>query len=95
MTTGYYVSVINGNRKGLLLGPYGTHAEALENVPAGRALACKADTWADFYAFGTCKIERDSELPKAVFCNCGWQQSICAFPYCEHGAVDAARDANQ
>lgn len=66
---GYYVSVIDGPRKGFLLGPYDTHAEALENVDRGRELALKTDnasrTW--FYSYGTCRIERDGKLPKGVF----------------------------
>lgn len=48
MNTGYYVSVIDGMRKGLLLGPYGTHQEALDNVQAGNNLACNADPRAIF-----------------------------------------------
>ena len=63
---GYYVSVLDGKRKGLLLGPYDTHQEALDNVKRGISLAVAADTRAVFYAFGTVKITAET-LPKAVF----------------------------
>jgi hypothetical protein len=49
----YYVSVLDAKRKGLLLGPYDTHQEALDNVSRGRELAEQADAWAWGYAFGT------------------------------------------
>lgn len=66
---GYCVSVIDGPRKGLLLGPYDTHDAALQNVERGKQLAFGTDgasrTW--FYAYGTCRIERDGGLPKGVF----------------------------
>jgi hypothetical protein len=51
-----YVSVIdpdNPAKRGLLLGPYPTHAEALANVERGRKLAEEANPWACFFAFGT------------------------------------------
>lgn len=60
----YYVSVIDGPRKGLLLGPYPTHDEALKNVDRGKDLAYKADLKSAFYAFGT--AGSDDEL-KTVF----------------------------
>lgn len=53
----FYVSVINGKRTGLLLGPFATHEEALDNVERGRELAIAADPFAHFYWFGTCRIE--------------------------------------
>jgi hypothetical protein len=49
----YYVTVINGQRKGFLLGPYNTHEEALQNVDKGRELAEQSDSWACHYAYGT------------------------------------------
>lgn len=51
----YYVSVIDidANRHGLLLGPYPTHQEALDNVKRARELAYKADPRSHFYGFGT------------------------------------------
>lgn len=62
----YYVSVRSGKRTGLLLGPYATHEEALNNVKRGEALANKADAWSHFYAFGTVKINATNP-PKSVF----------------------------
>lgn len=53
MTRYYYVSVMDGGRYGLLAGPYNTHEEALEMVPAVKELAQKVDPYAVFYAFGT------------------------------------------
>lgn len=49
----YYVSVMDGDRRGLLLGPYNTHVEALENVDRGKSLALKHDCKAWFYGYGT------------------------------------------
>lgn len=66
---GFYVSVIDGPRKGFLLGPYDTHDEALQNVERGKQLAFDTDgasrTW--FYAYGTCRLECDGKLPQGVF----------------------------
>ena len=50
----YFVSVRDSGRNGFLLGPYETHAEALAQVANGRERAIKANSWAHFYAFGTC-----------------------------------------
>jgi len=63
---GYYVSVIDGRRRGALLGPYGTHDEALENVQRGRNLAYDADPRSHWYAFGTCKVT-SRNLPQSTF----------------------------
>lgn len=65
---GYYVSVIDGPRKGLLLGPYDTHEAALQNVDHGKNLAYESDNYSRswFYAYGTCRVESD-KLPKSVF----------------------------
>ena len=52
--THFYVSVIDGKKHGLLLGPYPTKEEAEGQVERGRKLANDADPWAHFYAFGTC-----------------------------------------
>ncbi len=62
----FYVSVIDGGRKGVLLGPYETHQEALDEVRRGRRLAEDADCRAAFYAFGTCSSPRSRPL-KPVF----------------------------
>lgn len=53
----YYVSVIDGNRYGLLLGPFPTHRQALDMVEAVRKKAEEIDPRAVFYAFGTCRVE--------------------------------------
>jgi hypothetical protein len=60
----FYVTVINADRVGYLLGPYDTHEEALERVAEGRRRAEAADRWAHFYAFGTARSER---VIKTVF----------------------------
>lgn len=62
---GFYVTVKDGGRRGFLLGPYGTHGEALALVPEGKRLAVEADQWAAFYEFGTSRI-RDGERPPGV-----------------------------
>lgn len=67
MNTGYYVSIIRGKRRGLLLGPYVDHQTALDNVKRGTDSACDADPRAWFDAFGTCKIDTEKDLPKSVF----------------------------
>ena len=51
----YYVSVLNGSKRGLLAGPYKTHQEALDMVEPAKKLAQEVDSWDWFYAFGTCK----------------------------------------
>lgn len=53
---GFYVSVIDGTRKGLLLGPYDTHEAALANVDRAKAEAEAVDPFAHFYAFGTSRL---------------------------------------
>lgn len=58
----FYVSVDDGSRKGILLGPYGSHQEACDNVDRGSALAEAADPRAAFYAFGTCSTPRAHPL---------------------------------
>ncbi len=62
----FYVTVINGDRKGFLLGPFDTHQESLDNVELGRKLANKADAFAHFYAFGTASAPKGTMI-KAVF----------------------------
>lgn len=52
----FYVSVINGKRRGLLRGPFSTHEEALDLVETVRAWVIKRDEWAHFYGFGTASI---------------------------------------
>lgn len=62
----FYVSVIDGARTGLLLGPFGTHEEAKANVERGRKLAEKANDRAVWFAFGTASAPRGTTLT-AVF----------------------------
>ena len=64
----FYVSVIDreGGRRGILLGPYDTHQEAVDNVRRGRGLACDADQRGVWYAYGTCSAPQDHPL-RAVF----------------------------
>lgn len=56
----YFVSLADAGRYGLLLGPYPTHAEALERVELGRRLTEDFDSFAHFYSFGTCRLVKDS-----------------------------------
>lgn len=58
----YYVSVMDGGRKGFLLGPYSSHEEALANVERGCKLANEADDRAWFYAYGTCSAPADRTI---------------------------------
>ncbi len=62
----FYVSAKDGKRHAVLLGPYETHQEALDDVQRGRDLACAAQPGAWFYAFGTCSGPRSQPL-RAVF----------------------------
>ena len=55
----YYVSMVDGNRSALLLGPYATHQEALDDVLRGNDMACKIDPRAHWYGFGTCRLDDD------------------------------------
>lgn len=67
----FYVTIKRGvhptkMRRGILLGPYDTHQQALDNVQRGADLACNADPAANFDAFGTCSAPRSRPL-KPVF----------------------------
>lgn len=54
----YYVSVIDGNRFGLLLGPFNSHQEALDKVEAVSNKAYELNpSEAAFAGFGTLRIE--------------------------------------
>lgn len=59
----YYVSAIDGPRTALLLGPFPTHQQALDEVDTGRDMACDLDPRAHFYAFGTCRMPDDYTKP--------------------------------
>jgi hypothetical protein len=55
MTEGFYVSVVNGRRVGLLAGPFDTEPDARAFVEAAQAESERIDPFAHFYAFGTVK----------------------------------------
>lgn len=55
----YYVTVIDGDRYGVLAGPFDSHAEALSWVDDVSKEARKADPKAFWYAYGTAKIDSD------------------------------------
>lgn len=59
----YYVSAVEGKRYAVLLGPYATHAEALELVDVGRLEAVARDPRAIWWAFGTCRLPPDHPNP--------------------------------
>jgi hypothetical protein len=63
---GFYVSVIDGSRSGMLLGPYPSQPEASNHVDRARRAADKIDPWAGFYGFGTAKLTMKPgyELPE-------------------------------
>lgn len=52
----FYVSVIDGPKKGFLAGPFRIHDTALALVDLCRVAADKVDGWAHFYAFGTARL---------------------------------------
>ena len=54
---GFYVSVIDGARHGLLLGPYATKLDAESDVPAGRELAERVNDRAGWYAYGVTRVQ--------------------------------------
>lgn len=60
----YYVSVIDGPRTGLLLGPFDHHLGALFKVPAVRKQALELDRFAAFYGFGTARVECCDDPPQ-------------------------------
>lgn len=51
----FYVTCMDADRRAVLLGPFETHSEALNNVDRGRDLACAVDERAWFYAYGTAR----------------------------------------
>ena len=58
----FYVSVVDGPKRGFLAGPFRIHDSALALVERCRELAEKVDQWAHFYAFGTAKAP-DGRMP--------------------------------
>tara|TARA_X000001382_G_scaffold5654_1_gene4691 strand:- start:146 stop:349 length:204 start_codon:yes stop_codon:yes gene_type:complete len=53
----FYVSVVDGQRKGLAAGPYDTHQEALDKVGIVRDLIQYNNPDAWFWAYGTASTE--------------------------------------
>lgn len=62
----YYVSVVDGGRYALALGPFDTHAEALARVDDVRDYCHDYDgkTRSWFWGYGTCRIEPSDDEPK-------------------------------
>jgi hypothetical protein len=60
----FYVTVRDGSRTGLLLGPYASHIIAQSHEARGRKLAQDAVPSAAFYSFGTASLPRSR---KTVF----------------------------
>lgn len=58
----FYVTVRDGNRVGLLLGPFSDFRDALGNVKRGKDRACEGNSRAHFYSYGT------SRLPVGTAC---------------------------
>ena len=60
----YYVSVFDGERRGLLLGPFeNNHAKALRWVAAAKEKACEVDMRAHWYGFGTARVPLEVSPP--------------------------------
>ncbi len=59
----YYVSIIDGSRSSLLLGPFPRHMTALLKVSAVRRKAVEIDAKAHFYAFGTARVPAEDTAP--------------------------------
>ena len=60
----YYVSVVDGKRFALLLGPFpNDHRGALTRIGLVRQKAAEVDPRAAFYGFGTCRVSEDYTKP--------------------------------
>lgn len=59
----YYVSIKDGQKFGLLAGPFKTHAEALAMVDRAAAIAKEVDPWSAFAAFGTVRMAETYTKP--------------------------------
>lgn len=64
----FYVTIERDGKRGVLLGSYETHQDALDNISRGRDLAEGQDGFAAFYSFGTCSAPRTKPL-RTVFGN--------------------------
>lgn len=64
----YYVSVVDGARHSLALGPFiDDHAGALAKVDDVRNRAAELDGKAWFYAYGTCRLPKEGDLQAGTF----------------------------
>ena len=59
----YYVSAIDGNRYALILGPFPTHQEALDNVDRAWKKAEEVDPRAFWWSFGTLRMNNGYNKP--------------------------------
>lgn len=55
----FYVSVIDNDRYGLLLGPFDLHSQALNLVSVVRDRVQQLDSRAHWYGFGTCSLPKE------------------------------------
>lgn len=70
----YYVSVRDGGRVGLLVGPFSNdHSAALRFVDAARDAAFRVDPKAWFYACGTARMPRDFDRPGVLNADVGFE----------------------
>ena len=63
----YYVSAIDGRKKHLVAGPYGTHEHALARVKPVRAYADSVDGRAHFMAWGTAGSSENIKTPLGFY----------------------------
>lgn len=63
---GFYVTVKDGPRTGILLGPYGSKDEAESHVRLGKRLAEQVNDRAIWYAYGVTRVmmQPGAELPQ-------------------------------
>ena len=63
---GFYVSVLDNGRSGMLLGPYATKADAESDVRTGKRLAEQVNSRAFWYAYGVTRVvmQPGAALPK-------------------------------
>lgn len=62
----YYVSVRDGRRSALVLGPFPIHQLALDRVSAVKKRVVEDNPWAWFYAWGTARWAEDEPAPAGV-----------------------------
>lgn len=79
----FYVSVIDGDRWGLLAGPFPTHGLALDLVDRVQDEANKIDHKAHFYGFGTCRVAAEEKKPGRLNDAIGYEQIIQAWEKAE------------